>query len=241
MSEDTAPSETPTAQFVQVPVNADGTIGTLPEPLQKLMDARISAATQRAKARTPDPVEHERLKTLEAENEAFRLKELEAGQRYEEASRIREEREAKERDRLQGEIRRREERLTAFALTTLRAEAVAAGARDESVEELVELLGKRVTLAPDTLDVLVTSADGAPIEGGIAGLVKGYLDAKPHHRRLQGGQPMGLKGGVAQQTGGASSGTQTAIAAIQADIARTGTATGAHLRALREARAGAAS
>jgi hypothetical protein len=220
--------ETPEVQTLAVPLNPDGTIGTLPDPLQKLVDARIREATQRAKAKTPDPVELERLKTLEAENEQFRIKDAEAGKRYEEAIAIRETREQAERARLQTELDRRTERLTRAARTEIKAEALRLGAREESLDELVELLGTRVTLNDD-LDVVVKGADS------IAAMVAGYLDTKPHHRKAAGGQSMGTTGGVMTQTGGVASTNK--VAEIQARVRRQGRATAQDIQDLREAQA----
>jgi hypothetical protein len=220
--------ETPEVQTLAVPLNPDGSIGTLPDPLQKLVDARIREATQRAKAKTPDPVELERLKTLEAENEQFRIKDAEAGKRYEEAIAIRETREQAERARLQTELDRRTERLTRAARTEIKAEALRLGAREESLDELVELLGTRVTLNDD-LDVVVKGADS------IAAMVAGYLDTKPHHRKAAGGQSMGTTGGVMTQTGGVASTNK--VAEIQARVRRQGRATAQDIQDLREAKA----
>lgn len=224
-----SPASEPSAPAsLSVPLNPDGTIGTLPDPLQKLIDAQIRQAITRTKAKTPDPVEAERLKTLEAENEQFRIRDAEAGKRYEEAIAIREAREKAERDRLQAELARRDERLTKAARVEIKAEALRLGAREESLDELVELLGARVSLNDD-LEVVVRDADS------IAALVAGYLDAKPHHRKAAGGQSMGTTGGVMTQTGGVASTNK--VAEIQARIRRQGRATGQDIRDLREAQA----
>ncbi len=227
MSEETSTTE---AQFVQVPLNADGTIGTLPEPLQKFLDSRINAATQRVKAKTPDPVETERLKTLEAENEQFRIKDAEAGKRYEEATAIRDAREKADREKWQGELTRRTERLTQAARVEIKAEALRLGAREESLDELVELLGTRITLNDD-LDVVVKDAPN------IAALVGNYLDAKPHHRKAAGGQSMGAQGGVVARTGAGSSPVDVAVKAIY-DRMKGRAPTGQDLKDLAAARAG---
>jgi len=223
--------ETPEPQTLAVPLNPDGSIGTLPEPLQKLFDARIRDVTQRAKAKAPDPVDAERLKTLEAENEQFRIKDAEAGKRYEDAIKIRDERETKERDRLQGELTRRTERLAQAARTDIKAEALRLGAREESLDELVTLLGARVTLN-DALDVVVEGADS------IAALVAGYLESKPHHKKAAGGQPMGLTGGATRQQGTPGLSGTGDIAAIHGRVALQGRLTGKDLADLAAARAG---
>lgn len=225
---------------LSVPLNPDGSIGTLPEPLQRLVDARIREATARAKAKVaPDPVEVEKVKTLESELETYKLRDLESRQQYEQAMKLREEREAKEREKLQAEVDRRTERLKRAVASEIKAQALAAGAREESLDELTELLGRRVTLN-DELDPIAQGQDGQPLEGGIAALVASYLEAKPHHRRPTGGQSMGTTGGVARQTG-SGVGPGDPIAALQREITATGRLSGEHLRKLREARAQAAS
>jgi hypothetical protein len=219
----------PEPQTLAVPLNADGSIGTLPDPLQKFVDSRIRQATQRAKA--PDPVDSERLKTLEGELEQYRIKDAEAGKRYAEAIQIRDEREAKERERLQAELTRRTDRLTQAARTEVKAEALRLGARDESLDELVALLGTRISLNDD-LEVVVDGADS------IAALVAGYLDTKPHHRKAGGGQAMGAQGGAVTQTGAVGTPVDAAVAAIHARIATQGRVTGKDVTDLAAARAG---
>jgi hypothetical protein len=226
------PAPEPSAPALTVPLNADGSIGTLPDPLQKLIDSRIREATARAKAKAaPDPVETERLKTLESELESYRLKDAEAGKRYEEAIAIREAREAAERDRLQAEIDRRTARLKRAVQAEIQAAALRAGARDESLDELVALLAPKVDLNDD-LDPVVDGADS------IDALVVGYLDTKPHHRRGAGGQSMSTIGGVASRTGTAGAGPMDAVQAVLDRIKQRGRPTGQDLKDLAAARAG---
>lgn len=223
------------AQFVQVPINPDGTVGTFPEPVQKAVDHIVSKRLKERETRTPkapDPVEAERLKTLETELEQYRIKDAEAGKRYEEAIAIREAREKAERERLQAEIDRRTERLKRSVQADIQAAALRAGAREESLDELATLLSPKVSLNDD-LDPVVDGADS------IDALVGAYLEARPHHRKAPGGQAMGVTGGVMTQTGGVVP-KGDPIAAIQADIQKHGLS-GKHLRALREAKAAQAS
>lgn len=229
MSETTTETTTtPAPKVLTVPLTDDGKIGTLPEPLQQLVDARIREATQRAKAKSTDPVEAERLKTLESELESYRIKDAEAGKRYEEAIAIREAREKAERDKLQAEIERRTERLKRATHADIKAAALKAGARDESIDELVALLGPKVSLNDD-LDPVVDGADS------IDALVAGYLDTKPHHRKAAPGQSMGTTGGAHATTGGAAKTDR--VAEIEARIRKAGRATGQDMRDLREAKA----
>jgi hypothetical protein len=227
----TAPAPETTAPVLTVPLNPDGTIGTLPAPLQQLFDARIRDASTRAKAKAADPVEIERLKTLEQENEAFRIKDAEAGKRYEEAIAIREAREQAERARLQTEIDRRTERLRRSLSADIKAAALKAGARDESLDELAALLAPKVSLNDD-LEPVVDGADT------IDALVAGYLDARPHHRRSSGGQSMQTIGGVAARTGQAGGGPDSAVQAVLDRIKQRGRTTGQDLKDLAAARAG---
>ena len=226
----TAPAPDP-SPVLTVPLNADGSIGTLPDPLQKLIDTRIREATARAKAKPADPVETERLKTLESELETYRLKDAEAGKRYEEAIAIREAREQAERARLQTEIDRRTDRLRKALHADIQSDALKAGARDESLDELAALLAPKVSLNDDLEPVV----DGAET---IDALVAGYLDARPHHRRSSGGQSMQTIGGVASRTGHTGTGTDAAVQAVLDRIQRRGRPTGQDLKDLAAARAG---
>lgn len=232
MSDETTQQTTPpAARVLEVPIGEDGKIGTLPDPLQKLVDARIREATQRVAAkRTPDPVEAETLRTLQAEVEQYRIKDAEAGKRYEEAIAIREAREQAERQKLQAEIDRRTERLKRAVQADIKAEALKAGAREESLDELAAILGPRVGLNDD-LDPVVDGADS------IEALVSAYLDSKPHHRKSPGGKSMGTTGGGARQTG-ADAGTQAQRDAILARIAKRGVPTGEDFKELAALRAG---
>lgn len=168
-----------------VPIDEQGNIGALPEPLQRLMDARISDALKRGRekalATLPDPVERETLRKLEAENAALKQAELERSGRYEEALKMREAEYAKERERLQTDLQRRTEKLKRAAASEIRAAAVQFGAREQSLRELELILSAQVSLNAE-LDPIVLGPDGQPTDASIAQLVKGYLDANPHHR-----------------------------------------------------------
>jgi hypothetical protein len=238
MSDELPAGDGAAAAALTVPLNADGTIAALPDALQKHLDGIVSrrlAEDRSRRSKTPDPVESERLKTLEQEVEGYRLRDAEAQRKYEDAIAIREERERKERDRYQAEIDRRTQRIQRSVRAEIQAEALRAGARDESLDELAEILGGKVALNDD-LDPVVAGADGQPDPGGIAGLVSRYLEAKPHHRRAPAGQTMGAAGGAFARTGQSTGSAADRIAAIQARIAQQGGATGADLRDLREAK-----
>ena len=166
---------------ITIEVDEQGNIGTLPEPLQKFFDKGFKEAFKKGaakveadlQARPPvDPAERERLKLLEQENARFKEEKALAAQNYEEARRL------------------QEARLRAGLGAEIRAAAVAAGARDESLPELAKLLGADLDL-DGNLEPFVkgedgkprTDKDGKPVT--IEGFVTEYLSGHPHH--LKGG------------------------------------------------------
>lgn len=240
MSDENTGERATEPQALTVPLNADGTIAQLPEALQKHFDSLVSKRLREDRERRtkPDPVEHEKLTTLEQELEQYRIRDAEAQKKYDEALKIREARETAEREKYQQEINRRTERIKRSVRSEIQAAALKAGARDESLDELADLLGPRVALNDD-LDPVVLGADGQPDAAGIDGLVTRYLESKPHHRRGTPGKTMDAAGGAFRQTGAAAGSAAEKVAAIQAEVAKRGYATGDDLQALREARASA--
>lgn len=228
-------------QALTVPLNADGTIAQLPEALQKHLDGIVSKRLREDRERrtkTPDPVETEKLTTLEQELEQYRIRDAEAQKQYAEALKIREARETAEREKYQAEIDRRTERLKRSVRAEIQSAALKHGARDESLDELADLLGGKVALNDD-LDPVVVGEDGQPDPAGIDGLVTRYLEAKPHHKRGTAGKTMDAGGGMFRQTGTTAGSAAEKIAAIQARVAAQGTATAKDMQELREARASA--
>lgn len=209
---------------VEIDIGDDGQIGTLPEPLQKFYDdgfkkafgkgaakAAEEARAQLAAAAHSDPVERERLKSLEMENS--RLKEAEAlrEKNYQEAERIRNERHAaelKEREdalaKAGTEIQRRTARVRELVAGQIREVAIRHGARDASLDELSTLLGQHIDLN-DALQPVVNDRagqpaldkDGKPVT--LEGLVIGYLADHPHHKAAPVGRGGGASGGRSLQ------------------------------------------
>lgn len=191
-------SETSTSQLI-VPLNEDGSIGTLPEPLQKLIDRRISEAVNRVKAKTDppaDPVERERLRQVEAELQQHKVAEAEREKRYEEALKLREADWQKQVEAKDAEISRRTQRLATMLGAEIRAAALKHGAREESVEDIEVLLGSRVAI-DDALDVVILNDKGEPVpEGTIDTLVADVLERKPYFRKAPGAVGGGARGGA---------------------------------------------
>jgi len=194
-------SEDQKANVITVPLNDDGTIGALPDPLQKFLDAKIAQVSKRfeRKADVPDPVERERLRQLEAENQQYRVGEAEREKRYEDALKMREDEWAKRLEATKADLAKRDARLVAATGAEIRAAALRYGARDESLEDIEALLRARVTLNADLAPVVLDDK-GEPTDLTIDALVKATLDKKPYFRTAPaagGGAP----GGAFTQTG----------------------------------------
>jgi hypothetical protein len=211
---------------VEVEIGDDGKIGTLPEAVQKFLDKRIGEATSSAKAAAAkdleakiadlkrgglDAADRERLKTLEGDLSRANEEVAKAKGDAAEAERIRSERHAKElkeRDdkvkAAHGEVDKRTKRIRELVGKDIKIAALQAGAREESLDELEQLLGPSIGL-DDALQAFVQDAneagkarldkDGKPVS--IEGFVAEYLTAHPHHKSA----PVG-RGGRA--TGGRS-------------------------------------
>lgn len=211
------------ADPIVIEVDEQGNIGTLPEPVQAFVNKAINEAFKRGaqkveremSGRAIDPAERERLLQAQADANLLREEIATRDKNFEEAARLREERFQRELDQREQalksketEIGRRDARLRGMLGAEIRAAAVAAGAREESLPELQKLLGADLDL-DENLEPFVKGEgnaprldkDGKPVS--IEGLVREYLASHPHH--LRGGQS---QSGRAQ--GGASIGRSVA-------------------------------
>ncbi len=201
---------------LEVDIGDDGKIGTLPPELQQFFDkgfneAYAKGAAKKAEEMKPhvaDPVERERLKQLEEENQKFKLSEAEREKRYEDALKMRDDKHAKDLSERDEKIKVREGKIRKAVDARIEAAAVKAGARDESLAELVKILGGDIDLDAD-LEPFVKGSDGKPAVDkdkkpiDIEGHVKAYLESHAHHRKAQGGKGGGAPGGRAfRETGG---------------------------------------
>lgn len=242
------------AEVVNVEIDDAGNVTTLPEPLQKLFDARLKDAFKRGAEKVekelvgkiPDAAERERLKLLEQENARFKEERALAEKNYEEARRLQEERLSKiaaEKDEhlkaKEAEIAKRDDRLKRMLGAEIRAAAVAAGARDESLPELQQLLGAGLALDAD-LEPYVVGSDGKPLEKdgkrvSIEGFVTQYLADHPHHLRRASVTPAKAAGGVSYRGGAQPTAKAEALEALRVDPSVTNIAK--TLRTLRSASA----
>ncbi len=223
---------------ITVEVDEKGNIGKLPEPLQKFFDTRINDAVRRKaeqleaefKGKTVDPSERERIKAVEDENSRLKEAEARAQKNYEEADRLKEERHKKSLEERDGvvtakdqEIARRDTRLRSMLGSEIKASAVAAGAREESLPELVKLLGADLDLDAATLEPFVKGTDGKPLVDkdnkpvSVEGFVKQYLADHPHHIAKPGGRSGRATGGATMRGASAVPGSKEEALAAAAD------------------------
>lgn len=194
---------------LQVEIADDGAVGTLPEPLQKFLDKKINEAHSRAyqkaadeaKKQVGDPVDRERLRQLEEQTKQREIEDAERAKKYDEAIKLRDTDWQKKVSEREDALAKRDKRLRDNLQTLVRAAAVKAGARDQSLDELAVLLGGRLDL-DDELNPYVKGADGKPATGSdgkpvsVEGLVVQYLTDHPHHKAGAGTSGGGARGGA---------------------------------------------
>lgn len=201
---------------IEIEVDDNGNLGALPDPLQRAFDRKVSESVKTAeknieeklKPRLRSEADEERLKLLADENARFKEDEAKRKGDHDEAKRLAEERynaAIKERDdkltATQQELARRDGRLRTSLGAEVRAAATAAGARDESLPELVTLIGHALDLDPETLEPFVKGADGKPLEKdgkrvSIESHVQQYLADHPHHIHANRGKSGRAPGGA---------------------------------------------
>lgn len=185
---------------IEVELGDDGSIGKLPEPLQKFFDKRFDEAVRKGAEKTEaklnpyltDPVEMERLRQRDQALAKIELEVAERDKQYETAKKMREEAYAKEKaDAVTAEKKntaKAVERVRASVAKTIRAAALASGARDESLGELERLLAVEVDLDDELNEYVKDAGDpkkprldanGQPVT--VEGLVADYLQKHTHH------------------------------------------------------------
>lgn len=191
----------------------DDVLKALPDPIKKYFaegsdrgfkEGYAKGMATKARELQPhlvDPLDREKTAQAMAELEERRIKDAERDKRYEEAMKLREDSHKRDIDARQQEIVKREQKLRKAIGSEIRAAAVQAGARDESVHELMMILGAEVDLNED-LEPYVKGTDGKPALDAkgqaltIEGRVKAYLDANRHHLKSNTGTGGGARGGA---------------------------------------------
>lgn len=185
---------------VEIEIGDDGSIGKLPDPVQKFFDKRFEEAyrkgadkTERALSPlTVDPVEMERLRTRDKALAEVELREAERQKEYDKARQLHAEAAEKAKAEAVKAVEQKRQaavdRLRESLTRTIKATAKALGARDESLPELERLLGAEVDLDDDLNEFVRDASDpkkprltdkGEKVT--IEGLVADYLKTHPHH------------------------------------------------------------
>jgi hypothetical protein len=182
-------------QKVEIEIGDDGAIGELPDPLQQFFDKRFKEAYQKGadksekafKSLIVDPKELEELRTKAKELEDARLAIAERDKDWKTAQDIRDKRHADELKAERDAHTKTRTKVREFTGKSIRAAAVEAGARAESLDELESLIGSAVDF-DEELNAFVKGADGQPLVNdkgekvSLEGYVREYLDKKPHHK-----------------------------------------------------------
>lgn len=205
--------DTTSAPTLTVPLNPDGTIGALPDPLQKFFDQKIAQVSKRfeGKGGLPDPVERERLRQLEDENQRFKVSEAEREKRYEDALKMRDDEWSRKFKDTEAELEKRTQRIVGLIGAEVRAAALRYGAREDSLEDIEALLDRRIAIGDD-LQAVVLNDKGEPTDTSVEDLVKSTLERKPYFRHAPspGG---GARGGAYVATGAAADSLATQLSA----------------------------
>lgn len=168
------------------------------EDAKKQIEDNVKAEVARLNALAP--LEKEKYSRIDEENTSLKTQVLELAREHDRSLKSREENHARELlDRAEA-LKKRNARIVDLTKGQLRVEARAAGARDESAEELEVILHTSVGYNDD-MEPFVKNPDGSQklVHGkpqSLAAFVKEYLDTHPHHRKAPAGQGGGARGGA---------------------------------------------
>jgi hypothetical protein len=159
-----------------------------------------TVAAELAKRDALVPLEKEKYARIDEENASLKKQVLETSSQADRALKAREESHAREILNRSDALTKREGEIRDLVKSTMRADAIAAGAREESLAELDVIFASHIGFDDDMKafvkgdDGRQATAHGKPIT--IAAHVKEYLDTHPHHRRPASGQGGGARGGA---------------------------------------------
>lgn len=172
-------------------------------------------AFEKARLDAQQPLEKERVARIEADNQTLSARLAELSKESDRTLKTREEAHARELVQSADRIKRRDERIQALTESSIRADAVAAGAREESLDEIAFLVGKFIGFDDDMMP-FIKQADGTPqLQAGkpipISAFVKQYLDTHQHHRKAATGRGGDARGGASLRGQAAPKGNADAI------------------------------
>ena len=169
------------------------------EAAKKQIEDNVRA--ELAKRDAMAPLEKEKYSRIDEENTALKTQLIDREREADKALKAREESHARELLKRADALKKREDRILKLTRGTLRAEALQAGAREESLSELEVILGASIGY-DDDMEPFVKNEDGSPylLHGKpipIGAYVKQYLDSHPYHRKPAPGQGGNARGGAA--------------------------------------------
>jgi len=169
------------------------------EAAKKQIEENVKA--ELAKREAMLPLEREKYSRIDEENSALKTQLIDREREADKALKAREESHARELLRRADALKKREERIVKLTRATLRAEAVQAGARDESLGELEVILGAAIGYDDDMEPFIKDETGQAVLHHGkpipIGLYVKQYIDTHPYHRKPAAGQGGNARGGAA--------------------------------------------
>lgn len=174
---------------------------------KKQIEDNVKAEVARIEASMP--LEREKHARMEEDYKALQKRIVDEARESSNASRTREEKHAQELiDRAEA-LKKRNAKIESLVQQTLQGEAIKAGAREESLDELGIVLKNYIGYTDD-MEPFVKDPDGREkLQHGkpvtIAAFVKEYLDGHPYHRKAPVGRGGGAPGGASyRQPGGAA-------------------------------------
>lgn len=176
------------------------------EEAKKQIEDAVKA--ERLKLEASMPAERERWQQIDDQNKLLKSQLENTLTEQRKTLMAREEAHAAEITKRAEAVDKRNKKIEMLVTKQLRALAVTAGARDESLEELEVILGRRIGF-DDDMEPYVKAEDGTPAKtnaGNLLGMdvfVKQYLDNHPHHRKPAPGRGGDARGGASLHGGGA--------------------------------------
>jgi hypothetical protein len=146
------------------------------------------------------PLEAEKHARIAEENAILQARLQEHLTASERAIKSREEAHAKEIVARSEALQKRDGKIKDLVKAQIRADALAAGAREESLPELEVILATSIGY-DDNMEPFVSDGDGKPLvqhgrQVGLTQFVKSYVDSHPHHRKPPAGHPGNARGGA---------------------------------------------
>lgn len=185
---------------------------------KKQIEDNVKAEIARINAMAP--LEAEKHARIAEENGILQARLQEHLTASERAIKSREEAHAKEIVARSEALQKRDTKIKDLVKAQIRADALAGGAREESLPELEVILATSIGY-DDNMEPFVSDGDGKPLvqhgrQVGLTQFVKAYLDSHPHHRKPPAGHPGNARGGASYYNQQATVTAEGARARIEA-------------------------